>query len=148
MLLLLCCGDVHPNPGPDNNLKIVHLNVCSLCDKTDLVKTEFNTFDVICISETWLHKDDVDNVVIPGYHTPVRKDRMTRGGGVAIYVKECLFVNDLEAVWVNIRIKNHNILIGCFYISDYSSAYWDLISDSISAANNKMIKTWNIASML
>ena len=91
VLLLLCCGDVHPNPGPENNLKIAHLNVCSLRDKIDIVKAELNNFDVICISETWLRKDDVGNVVIPGYHTPVRKDRMTRGGGVAIYVKECLF---------------------------------------------------------
>ena len=147
-LLLVCCGDVQPNPGPESNLKIVYFNVCSLRNKTDLVKAKFNTFDVICISETWLHKDDVDNIVIPGYHTPVRKDRMTRGGGVAIYVKECLFhkhvldldVNGLEAVWVNIRIKNHNTLIGCFYRSDYSTAYWDLMYDLISAANDMMMK--------
>jgi hypothetical protein len=25
-LLLLCCGDIHPNPGPDENiLKVMHL---------------------------------------------------------------------------------------------------------------------------
>ena len=83
---------VHPNPGPENNLKIVHFNVCSLRNKTDLVKAKFNTFDVIGISETWLHKDDVDSTVIPGYHTPVRKDRMTRGG-VAIYVKLFYFIS-------------------------------------------------------
>ncbi len=101
-LLLLICGDVHPNPGPVRNadLKIILLNLCSLRDKLDILQAELEPYDVICITEAWLHPgvDSID-IKIPGFHLPLRKDRHSRGGGVAVYIKsylsfECM--NDLD----------------------------------------------------
>ena len=54
-LLLLCCGDIHPHPGPKyfRGLRIIHLNVRSLKEKLDLLVSEFRSYDVICLSENW-----------------------------------------------------------------------------------------------
>ena len=55
LLLLICCGDVHPNPGPSiidqSNRNIIHINVRSLKDKIDVINVEFHDYDVICVSE-------------------------------------------------------------------------------------------------
>lgn len=42
---------------------------------------------VAVISETWLHPQIPDNCIFPPSYTCYRKDRQTRGGGVAILVK-------------------------------------------------------------
>ena len=144
-LVLLCCGDVHPNPGPlsGNDLKIIHLNVRSLKDKIDIIEAEFMSYDVICITETWLNNYITDNQIsIPNFHLPFRKDRQSRGGGVAIYVKSRLSVKymdmldivGLEAIWVQVTCKTRKHLIGTFYRADKSEAYWELIDESIGNA--------------
>jgi len=151
ILLLLCSGDVHPNPGPNNtDLKIIHINVCSLRDKVHLISAEYHNYDVICITETWLNSDILsNNLHIPGFHLPIRKDRPTRGGGVAIYVKQNIYykhlqdldITELEAIWVEIVIKKQKWLIGTLYRADLSNRYWDLIEESFSNACDKNIKT-------
>jgi len=144
-LILLVCGDIHPNPGPvtSRDLKIIHLNVCSLKDKIGILEAEFGSYDVICITETWLHSG-INNteISIPNFHFPFRKDRESRGGGVAVYVKSSLNVKllnnltiaGLEAVWVQIRCKSRTYIIGTIYRADKSEAYWELIDQSIGNA--------------
>ena len=41
-------------------LKIVHMNVCSLLTKNDLVELELSNNDIILLSETHLNDDIVD----------------------------------------------------------------------------------------
>ena len=75
-LLLLQNGDVEPNPGPMQDLSICHINARSLCpnDRSKRID-EIHTllcieqhFDVICVSETWLHHDILDSSIdIPNY---------------------------------------------------------------------------------
>ena len=148
LLLLLLCGDVHPNPGPlihDNYISIVHNNICSLQNKRDYVEAELTNFDIIALSETWLYDSfPSDKLTIRGYHPPVRYDRPdSHHGGVAIYVKDhpyCkhrpdLNVPDLEAVWIETRLNQEPLLIGCMYRSpEKLVSYWDLIDDSINLA--------------
>lgn len=72
LILLLISGNVHPNPGPIINslgtpedfksrtgLGFIHLNVCSLLPKMDLVRAWAiqTDADVQVISETWLKKN-------------------------------------------------------------------------------------------
>lgn len=72
--LLLACGDVHPNPGPNsvnsldersfsslnttellsNHLSIFHLNVQSILPKLDLLRCEVDAYDIAVFSESWL----------------------------------------------------------------------------------------------
>lgn len=92
-ILLMKCGDVHPNPGPasnESNFSIVHNNICSLQNKVHFIEAELNHFDIITLSETCLNSNcRNEKIDLFGYHPPVRRDRQDRdGGGVAIYVKK------------------------------------------------------------
>ena len=88
-ILLLCSGDEHPNPGPtssvsedifsssssnisnilldtlnqNHHLAFIHYNVQSLLPKLDIIQAELHNFDVIALTETWLHpRIDTDEV--------------------------------------------------------------------------------------
>ncbi|CAF0922484.1 unnamed protein product [Brachionus calyciflorus] len=84
--------------------------------------------DVAVVTETWFRDSSLVNV--NGY-TLFRKDRNSRGGGVAIYVKECLcpskvFVPNLsdnlvENIWCSIENGHDKLLIGCIYRPPSSS---------------------------
>ncbi len=132
-LILQISGDIEINPGPNSNessmssnvdlhgifkhkLSIVHLNVQSLQQKTDIIQAELDHFDIIALTETWLN-DTIDNndLALTQYHPPIRKDRTTdRHGGEAIYIKDTLPVarrpdlepQDIECVWVDDPITN------------------------------------------
>ena len=72
----------------------LHVNICSLLNSKhfDTLKTLVHTAnpDVLAISESWLKKGNTDlDIFIPGYNV-FRQDRATRGGGVAMYVKDHL----------------------------------------------------------
>ena len=96
--IILLCGDVHPNPGPETNtslcnLNFVHVNLNSITvyPKLDELKllSQYHKVDILAISESWLSPDISDESIhIPNFNTPIRKDRPYRGGGVAIYVNE------------------------------------------------------------
>ena len=119
--LLLLCGDIHPNPGPNlnkpsHNLNIMHVNLNSLTvepklDELSTITLDYN-IDILAISESWLTKDDCnDDIQIPNFLNPIRKDRCySRGGGVCIYVRETLAYKrrvdlehpGVESIWIEI----------------------------------------------
>ena len=138
-LVLALSGDIHPNPGPSstssntsnfsisdylnapNHLSFVHYNVQSLLPKVDLLMAELSSFDVVAFSETWLSEStDSVEIMFPGFHSPIRKDRPNdRHGGVIIYVKDTIaFVrrpdleaNNTECIWVELKLcRNKNVL--------------------------------------
>ena len=115
-VLLLCNGDVHPNPGPslaasndsfsslsfntpniildtlnqNHHLAFIHYNVQCLLPKFDIIQAELYAFDVIALTKTWLHPViDTDEILFHAHSPPEHKDRQTdRHGGVLLYVKE------------------------------------------------------------
>ena len=111
MALLLTCGDIHQNPGPDsveslsdsstlssnssfesfsNHLSIMHLNIQSLLSKMNMIKAEAHAYDVLVFSEGWL-KPEVQNnsVSTENFMPPYRTDRCDRaGGGIIVYVRD------------------------------------------------------------
>ena len=117
-LLLLRCGDVHPNPGPpilvpapnhvpqnsiNKSLSICHINIQSLYltergnqrrKINEIEATIINSMhmDIVCLSETWLKPSILDeDVDIAGYQFK-RKDRVTsRYGGVGMYINDFIF---------------------------------------------------------
>lgn len=108
-------------------VKIGHLNVRSLFtgfeEFSDLVLN--NNFDIMCVSETWLNKDLPSDIVsIPNYSF-FRKDRLSRGGGVGIYVRNNLntvqVLNDSESIegvehiWIELKTGADRVLIGVIY---------------------------------
>ena len=95
--LLLLSGDIETNPGPPSltDLLVMHININSIRNKIDLMEAEYGHFDVITVSETWL-SDSIsnDSIHMTNFHPPIRLDRPNDAhGGVAIYIKNNLFVN-------------------------------------------------------
>ena len=79
------------------------------------------SYDLVAIMETWWDRSHDWSAAIDGYKL-FRKDRQgRRGGGVALYVKECFEVtelmtgdNEVESLWVKIRGRadKADILVG------------------------------------
>ena len=146
LMLLSIANDIHPNPGPhptppQDRLSIIHINANHIKNKIYSIAYEASRYDIITVSETFLNEDSKEeNLVIEGFHKPVRKDRDHDGGGVAIYVKKTLLckhrrdldIPDLEAVWVETNVNKERLLIGSFYRPPSKPiSYWDLIDTSI-----------------
>ena len=52
-----------------------------------------------------------------------------------------LHVNNLEAVWIETKLNQENLLVGsCYRPPNAKIDYWKFISDSIQKANNTMNK--------
>ena len=80
-------------PSAQKSISLFQVNVRSICAPSRLLDLEILTakhsFDVLCVTETWLTASKPSSSInIPGYQSPIRKDRAeTSGGGVAIYVR-------------------------------------------------------------
>jgi hypothetical protein len=140
ILLILRCGDVHPNPGPSydsKSLSICHVNIQSLylraepsrnhrrkIDELESILINDNKIDIICISETWLDNIIPDTKVdIPGYSFH-HKDRTTcRAGGVAMYITHALpfrralefELPNIDLMWVELHLNRKRILVATCY---------------------------------
>lgn len=105
------------------NLKISHWNCSTISNKLILLKKyiQENDFDILSLNETKLVKSKT--FVIDGYHI-VRKDRNSRGGGVAILVKNNLnFVNitypefeNSEILSIEIELSNQKFHFISYYL--------------------------------
>ena len=139
ILLLSLSGDVQLNPGPaltHSNVSLYYMNARSIADNK---LTQFNTvfadnsdFDVICLSETWLHAGVFDGEILDDSQFCVhRRDRsqlgskFKRGGGVLTAVstrytsraRGDLESDKCEAVWCEIELNSKSkLLIGCCYL--------------------------------
>lgn len=75
---------------------MAHQNFRSLNNKLDKLYSLLNNFklDLLCISETWLNNNEL--FPVPANYNIIRKDRPSRGGGVAIVYKNELKLKNLE----------------------------------------------------
>nr|CAI5825561.1 unnamed protein product [Callosobruchus analis] len=106
-----------------SQIKICHVNVRSLLNRFNEFKQQvFNKYDIIAVTETWLTDNIADSAIsIVGY-TIFRYDRLSRGGGIAVYVKTNIKavlikidINTIEQLWVRICAKNEMIAFGILY---------------------------------
>ena len=98
------------------------------------------------MSETHLEPNiHSDTLLFEGYDLPIRKDRTHNGGGVMIYMSNILKYTRrddledprLETIWVEVTSKAQNILICCFYRSDFKfsqSLFVSELQNSIETA--------------
>ena len=145
-ILIYISHDVEVNPGPLCSLEISHLNVRSLRNKIDIVETELNNNDILCLTETHLNPDIVDSdLIIDNYSSEFdRLDRRTGpGGGIIIYHKNNISVKrrpdlehlNLEMLWIEIQINTHKLLLGCIYRPPDSLVnYWDDLDSILERA--------------
>lgn len=115
----------------DSNQKPMHpslilTNVRSLLPKIDelCVLASMLKPDIISLTETWLNSGVTDDLIsIPGYII-FRTDRTSkRGGGTAMYIKDCHFSRSIDVtsdfpieVDVTVVIFRNELIVICLYI--------------------------------
>lgn len=99
-------------------------------------------YDIVGVSETWLTSNVSNNLLnIDGYRF-IRKDRPSRGGGIAVYLRSdwnCELLRGnvseyLEEIWLKISIKKRTYLFGSLYRPPAGSIpyFLELMEDSLS----------------
>ena len=128
LMVFLLSGDVESNPGPE--LRIFSQNVCSIKNKLGTLRThaaELAGYDAICLTETWLSSHVADSELMLGLpdFTWFRKDRSSRGGGVACAVKLCLspvhrpdLETDCESLVIQLGTTRSAFLAVCYRAPD------------------------------
>ena len=118
--MLICSGDIHPNPGPSSiasslnsstshnhsnnslrslnlshNLSFVHYNVQSILNEFDILEAELFEFDILAFTETWLNPTvQSDDLVFQTFHKPERKDRRSdHFGGMIVMLSFLNYLN-------------------------------------------------------
>lgn len=102
-----------------------HFNSRSVCAGFDLFNQLVisEDFSVIGLSETWLDDRIQNNTIHIEDYVLVRKDRETRGGGVAFYIKnsikfQILDVSNngsIEQLWISLKIGGKRLCLGTLY---------------------------------
>ncbi|CAB4032232.1 Hypothetical predicted protein, partial [Paramuricea clavata] len=117
-------------------LKILHQNIQSLRCKIDELRLLLHKLNsgvqLLAITETWANRNITDEEFeIPGYNL-YRKDRGSKGGGVAVFVRNDLVItrgedlekSDVEGLEITLP-KSRSFLLGTFYRAPNSSTYYD-----------------------
>lgn len=119
-----------------NIVKLAHLNIRSLLSSIANLKDLIlnGSFEVMGISETWLDSCTSDEAIALENYQIFRKDRLTRGGGVLLYIHTRLkpqslsaFIDpanhhtDVEQTWAKIQIGRRQIAVGVIYKPPHAS---------------------------
>ena len=114
------------------DLKITHLNVCSIRNKVNELRVlqSICRFDIIAITETHLDSSISNNLLCIDGVKLFRRDRTKcKGGGCSMYCAEYLQTTyrrdlaskDLEAIWVQIKFPTTSVLFSVIYRSELES---------------------------
>lgn len=111
----------------NKELLVGHLNVRSLFPQFNLFSDLIinNNLDIMCVSESWLNQEILNEVVaIPDFHL-FRKDREGRGGGVCVFTRSFLQVQQVmldfvspegvEYLFLNVNLHRNRLLICVIY---------------------------------
>ena len=125
-----------------NNLSIMHVNIRSISANGDeliaYLETLIFKFDIICLTETWLNKDNFVDDIFTGYVGYHSMRQNGRGGGVSIYVKNIFIHKELheyscnldhiEIVFADVVQNNKHFIIGSCYRPPSHNNYSNFIS--------------------
>ena len=147
LILMLMCMDIHLNSRPDSDgidsLDIVHLNTRSIRNKLEFLPNLEESFQIACFTETHLNADvSSSNLILEGFDESLRKNRTRNGGGILIYLSNLLKYNrirdlespHIETIWVEIKLKDINLLLCCLYRSDFNASQ-TLFINEIQSSN-------------
>lgn len=99
------------------------MNCRSIINKTHELEAVLLSYqpDIVALTETWMHSGILDHEVVPPGYAILRKDRKTRGGGVALLIRHGIpytampMASDIEAVWCKFYVKDEITYIGVVY---------------------------------
>lgn len=132
----------------EKHLRIVNFNARSVVNKTDILEIQLLRHDphIAIITETWLRSDITNELVFPPHYKVFRKDRMHRGGGVAVLVKDQIDATligdapDLECLCVKLSCWGHCfVLYACYRPPDATPDYLIKLQEHMSSYQNKKI---------
>lgn len=109
-------------------ITILTVNARSIVNKTSCLEQLLLDQEphIVAITETWLTPDIFNDEIAPPDYAVIRKDRPTRGGGVALLISKSIpfvalpDVLGAEAVFCKIICDGINIVTGCVYRSPSS----------------------------
>nr|CAH7742020.1 unnamed protein product [Callosobruchus chinensis] len=110
-------------PIPGKEIEVLIKTVICLHDRLKCLLPVAMVKDIFLRKEeTWLTKDiPSDFVSIPNFNV-YRHDRMSRGGGVAVYVRSSIKceimdidTNSLESMFITFKIGHSSYCVGTFY---------------------------------
>ena len=112
-------------------LNICHFNAASIFNKMDEMRNLFDgvKFDIIAVTESWLKPHHSNKSVALNGYKCFRNDRVTRGGGIVIYVRETITANvikhsecsSIEYLFLELRCSSLRVLFSCIYNSHGSN---------------------------
>lgn len=139
------------------SLNISHINVCSLLPKFQ--EFEGNVidvgYDVVGVTESWLHAGIPDEAVeITGYKL-LRQDRPTRAGGICIYIKkgikfQFLFGGNHESceyMFIKIILSKFTFVFGVLYRPSSNTDYNTFFSHFEDVMSNLYLACENLLCM-
>ena len=129
----------HLQSFPAKDLRVAHLNVCSLRNKMDVLRflQLLCKFDMIAITETHLDKTVPDSVLDISGMKLLRLDQKGRkGGGCALYFAEYLqatqrkdlHFDSLEGIWLHIKFPSSTALFAVMYRPPDADHFFDLVN--------------------
>lgn len=138
-------GQTYVNHATDSDTRFCNINLRSICNKFPTFKQFVldNNFFAVGVTETWLRPEDPDYpYTIPGYKL-VRRDRVGRAGGVALYVVDSVKCISLEVItdadslveYLLIKTVINRVTIGLAVVyrpDDLALANLNILSDIIS----------------
>ncbi|PKU38019.1 mitochondrial fission process protein 1 [Limosa lapponica baueri] len=112
--------------GPIAQLKCTYTNGCSMGNKQEELEAtaQQENYDVVTIMETWWDDLHDSSAALDGHKLFRRNRQRRRGGGVALYVRECYKClklkdrdNRIECLWGRIRGRANkaDIMMGVCY---------------------------------
>ncbi|CAC5370554.1 unnamed protein product [Mytilus coruscus] len=171
--MLLIIAGLETNPGPNDDLNssgsnvniadlsnfselfsksvsFLHLNIQSIVPELDLIEAEYDEFDILAFTESWLNNNNTDeSIKLLNYHSPFRRDRgpQKTGGGVVVYVKNNLVahrrqeieMDNLESVWLELKLHENSLdmALNDNHV-DYIMITGDFNDNQINCANSKI----------
>ena len=126
IMIILLSGDVHTNPGPYSetgyhDIRLCLTNIRGLRSNFSHLNTTLkDNYDIICINETFLDPSCPNSKLsVPGFQEIIRNDRQGFGGGVGVYVRNCiackrrvdLETNALEIIALEVRSHNNKFIL-------------------------------------
>lgn len=132
---------------PKNQLNVLYINIRSMKNKLEdidyLLKTSDKEIHVIALTETWLYPNETSFFNIPNY-VAVHDCRDTRGGSVAIYLKQNITYNQVTAPIIDhcnivgVNLLNYKLRIFVIYrspssnVQQFIDAFEDLLDNQKS----------------
>ena len=136
-------GNRSQNAPLTNHFSVSFCNTRSLFNKLNLIYTHLHTenLDIIFFTETWLSKNISDSMIKPNGYEVLRQDRsVSKGGGVCMFFKSQLMVNEIkynnpnkaleekfEYLCTDVHDGKHRIRFCCIYIPPCSSRNLEVI---------------------